>query len=71
MSEYFQFNWRDFVKGLVVSVLSGVLQTIYQVLTAGGQIDFKAVAISAIVALIAYLLKALGTDSSGKLGGKI
>ena len=64
-----QLNWRDLAKGAVLAVLTGILQVIYQSLSASGAIDLKAVGISATVALCAYLLKNLGTDANGKLGG--
>lgn len=64
-----QLNWKDLVKGAVLAVLTGALQTVYQSLTGTGIIDLKSIGISAVIALCAYLLKNLGTDSNGKLGG--
>ena len=71
MSTFGQINWRDIAKGAILAVLTGILQMVYQSLSANGVLDFKAIGVSAVIALCAYLLKALGTDSVGKLGGII
>jgi hypothetical protein len=71
MSKLWSLSRNDFIKGMVVSVLSAVLTLILQVLQSGGKIDVRTIETVAITALVAYLLKALGTDQNGDLLGKI
>lgn len=71
MSDLFKLDWRDLIKGAVVSVLTSVLAFILDALNKGVDLDLKTIGTLALSAFIGYLLKNLGTDSSGKLGGKI
>ncbi len=71
MSKLFSLEVKDFIKGLVVTVLTAVLSTLYQLLSAGGHIDWKSVGGAAILSGLAYLIKQLGTDTNGKLLGKV
>lgn len=71
MSKLWTLQTQDFVKGLVVTVITAVLTLILQVLQNGAAINWKAVGITALIAGIAYILKNLATDQNGKLLGKI
>ncbi len=71
MSKLFDLSWRDLVKGLIMAVGSAVLTALYQAITNGGQIDWNVIGTVGISAAVAYLIKNVFTDESGKLGGKI
>jgi hypothetical protein len=62
---------QDFVKGLVVAILTSVLTVFVQMIQTGGQVDLKQVGIAALVAGSAYLLKQFSTAENGKVLGKI
>jgi uncharacterized membrane protein len=70
-SQLWSVQTQDFVKGLVVAVLTSVLTVFVQMIQTGGQVDLKQVGIAALVAGSAYLLKQFGSDESGKVLGKI
>ena len=62
-SSMFTLNWRDFFKGLILAVAVPVLVTIQTSLAAGNiTFDWKAIGISALATLVAYLLKNFLTD---------
>lgn len=71
MSGLFRLDWKDLVKGCVVSVLTSVLAFILDALNQGVSLDWKTVGTLALSAFLGYLLKNLGTDSNGKLAGKL
>ena len=71
MSELFQLNVRDSLKGLVMAVLGAVVGLLLQLLQNGTAIEWKSVAVAALVAALSYILKQLGTDSDGKFAGKV
>jgi hypothetical protein len=72
MSNLFSLNLNDFWKGLIVTVLMAVLTTTYEVIGAGSlAINWQSVLIAGLGAGIAYLIKNLGTDSTGKFLGSI
>lgn len=69
-SSLFSLNWRDFLKGLLLAVLSAVVTFLYQVIQTGITFDaefFKAVGVVAITTLLAYLSKNLFENSDGDL----
>ena len=71
MSGLFKLDWKDLIKGAVVSVLTAVLAFILDALKKDISLDWNTIGTLALSAFIAYLIKNLGTDSQGKLGGKI
>lgn len=71
MSQLWNLQTQDFVKGLVVAVLVAVLTLIMQFLTNNATIVWSQVGSAALVAGCSYLLKNLATDQNGKLLGKI
>lgn len=71
MPGLFKLGWQDLVKGAVVSVLASVLTIVLDILNTGASLDWKVVGTVALTSFVSYLLKNLGTDSNGKLGGKI
>lgn len=65
---------KDFVRGLIVTVLSAVLSSLLTVLNENGlsftAFEVQMVITTALTTGISYLLKNLATDDHGKLGGK-
>lgn len=67
-SKFLSLNAKDFLKGLVVSVLTSVLTIVYTSLQAGiFTIDWKAVGTSALTAALAYITKNYLTNSEDQL----
>lgn len=66
-SKFFNFNVLDFIKGLVVAVLTAVLSGVYDILSAGGAVTVKSILLPAALSLISYLLKNLFTNSQDKI----
>lgn len=63
-SGFFKLDGEDFVKGLLLSVVSSVLTVVYQSLDAGSlNINWKNVGIAAATTGVAYLMKNLLTDA--------
>jgi hypothetical protein len=59
---------NDWVKGLVVAIITAPLTIIYQSVEAGSLvINWKVIIAAALTGGIAYLLKNLGTGTGGKL----
>ena len=71
MSNLWNLGTKDWIKGLVMTIITAILTLFLQVLQNGAKIDFKQVGLVALTAGIAYILKQLGTDQNGKLLGKI
>ncbi len=72
-SKFFSLNLRDFLKGLLLALLSAVVTFLYEVVQAGTAFDaefFKALGIVAVTTLLAYLGKNLFENSSGELAGE-
>lgn len=71
-SNLWNLNWKDLIKGLITAVIMGVLTIVYEMITAGGEIDLKKIGIVALGAGIAYLIKNFSSDKQGNpLGVKI
>jgi hypothetical protein len=69
-SSLFSLNWRDFLKGLLLAILSAVITFVYEVIQAGTAFDtefFRAMGLVAVSTLLAYLMKNLFENSSGTL----
>ena len=71
VSKLWELSGNDFFKGMIVAVLTAVLDTVYQVMQTGGisALDYKAIGSVAAFALVAYLVKNFGTDHNGKILG--
>ena len=67
-SDFLNLNWKDFVKGLLVAVLTAVITYLYGVIGTGDftAIDWKMVGSTALIAALAYLSKNLFTNSEGE-----
>jgi hypothetical protein len=68
-SEFMKLNSNDFVKGLVVAVVSAVLTALQLILTDSGTLpsgeDWKSILNVGLLALISYLLKNFLSNSEG------
>ena len=75
MSNLMKLNLQDFLRGLVVTVITAVLVFLLKLLDENGLAldlaDLQAIGQIAITSGVAYLLKNLVTDKQGKLGGRI
>jgi hypothetical protein len=71
MSTFLNLNSSDFLKGLVMAVLSTVITVVYQTVEAGSLVfDWKAIGTMALTSALAYIMKNLFTNSTGQLFGK-
>ncbi len=67
-SKFMRLNRRDFIRGLIVTILCAFLTGAYQVIASGFEINWvtmKPVVIAAIGAGVSYLTKNLLTNSKG------
>jgi len=70
-STFLNLNSTDFIKGLLMAVLSSVITIVYQTVEAGSLVfDWKAIGTMALTSALAYIMKNLFTNSTGKLFGK-
>jgi hypothetical protein len=72
MSGLFKLNGADFLRGLIVAVLSATLTFMQQFFSADGSIatiHWKTVGGVAAASAIAYILKNLFTNSQGEVVG--
>ena len=70
-STFLNLNSTDFIKGLIMAVLTTVITVIYQTVEAGSlTFDWKAIGTMALTSALAYIMKNLFTNSTGKLFGK-
>jgi hypothetical protein len=67
-STFLNLNTNDFIKGLIMAVLSTVITIVYQTVQAGSLVfDWKAIGTMALTSALAYIMKNLFTNSTGKL----
>jgi len=67
-STFLNLNTTDFIKGLVMAVLSTVITVVYQTVEAGSLVfDWKSIGTMALTTALAYIMKNLFTNSTGKL----
>jgi hypothetical protein len=70
-STFLTLNSSDFLKGLIMAVLSTVITVVYQTVETGSLIfDWKAIGTMALTTALAYIMKNLFTNSTGKLFAK-
>lgn len=64
-SSLFTLNKADFVKGLIIAVLTAVITAIYSTVQTGTlTFDWKSISIVALSAALAYITKNLLTNSN-------
>jgi len=67
-SSLFTLNSKDWIKGLVIAVLTAVITVVYSTIQAGTlMLDWKAISIAGISAALAYITKNLLTNSQDQL----
>ena len=67
-STLFTLNTSDFIKGLLMAVLSTVITIVYQTVEAGSLVfDWKSIGTMALTSALAYIMKNLFTNSQGQL----
>lgn len=67
-SKFLSLNTKDFLKGLVVSVLTSVLTIVYTSLQTGSlTFDWKYIGTTAITTAIAYIVKNYLTNSQDEI----
>jgi len=70
-STFLNLNTNDFIKGLIMAVLSSVITVVYQTVETGSlTFDWKAIGTIALTSALAYIMKNLFTNSTGKLFAK-
>ena len=70
-SEFLKLDQRDWLKGLVMVVLSSILTIALEVLQKGSlDFDWNKIAVVGLTAGVAYILKNLGTDQNDKMLGE-
>jgi hypothetical protein len=68
-SNFLTLNTKDFLKGLLVAVISAALTLIYTTIQAGSlNFDWKTIGITALTTGIAYIIKNVFQNSTGTLG---
>lgn len=71
MSTFLNLNSSDFIKGLLMAILSSVITVVYQTVESGSLVfDWKAIGTMALTTALAYIMKNLFTNSNGKLFAK-
>lgn len=67
-SPFLSLNSNDFIKGLVVAVLSSVIAILYSTVQAGSlTFDWKQIGTVALTSALGYIMKNLFTNSSDEL----
>ena len=65
-SLFLSLNTKDFIKGLLIAVLSAVVTILYNTIQTGSlTFDWKAIALTAMSSALAYIMKNLFTNSTG------
>jgi hypothetical protein len=65
-STFLTLGTKDFIKGLLVAVLSAVVTIVYNTIQTGSlAFDWKAIGMTALTSAIAYIMKNLFTNSTG------
>jgi branched-subunit amino acid transport protein len=70
-SLFLTLNKQDYLKGLIVAVISAVITVIYSTIQTGTlTLDWKSIATAALSAALAYITKNLLTNSEDKFLAK-
>ena len=70
-SSFLSLNTKDFIKGLLLAVLTTVITIIYNSLQAGDlTFDWKSIGTTALTTALAYIMKNLLTNSNDQFLGK-
>jgi hypothetical protein len=70
-SSFLSLNTKDFIKGLLLAVLTTVITIVYNSLQAGDlTFDWKSIGTTALTTALAYIMKNLLTNSNDQFLGK-
>ena len=73
-SKFLALNARDFFKGLIVAVVTAVITFLYNLIQVGplvfDKVLLESIGMTAITAMLAYLMKNLFTNTSGEIATK-
>lgn len=65
-STFLSLNTKDFIKGLLVAVLSAVVTILYNTIQTGSlDFDWKQIGVMALTSALAYIMKNLFSNSTG------
>jgi len=70
MSSFLKLNFQDLLKGVIVTVLTSVLTSVYTIIQSGVMptlAELKTIALTGLMAGIAYLCKNILTNSNGQV----
>lgn len=68
MSSYLSLNSVDYIKGLLMAVLTAVITVVYTSIQEGAVVfNWKVIAMSALSAALAYITKNFLTNSENKI----
>jgi hypothetical protein len=73
MSNFLNLNTSDFVKGLIVAVLTVVVSGVGSIISTGSlptSTQWKVIGLAGVSAAVAYIIKNLFTNSQGQFLGK-
>ena len=71
MSNFFNLNLKDAIKGVITAVLAAILTLIYGLLQSGNPIDLHQILLVGLTAGLGYIIKNFLTDSNGNFVGKV
>lgn len=67
-STFLNLNAKDFIKGLVIAVITAVITILYDTVQTGSlTFDWKLISSTAITSALAYIMKNLFTNSNGTI----
>lgn len=70
-STFLSLNTKDFIKGLLLAVLTTVITIVYNSLQSGNlTFDWKSIGTTALTTALAYIMKNLLTNSNDQFLGK-
>jgi hypothetical protein len=65
-STFLSLNTKDFIKGLLVAVLSAIVTILYNTIQTGSlDFDWKQIGVMALTSALAYIMKNLFSNSTG------
>jgi len=60
---FFNLKTKDFIKGLILAVITAVITFLTDMLNLGVEFEWKKILITSVIAMLSYLVKNLFTNS--------
>jgi len=60
---FFNLKTKDFIKGLILAVITAVIAFLTDMLNLGVEFEWKKILITSVIAMLSYLVKNLFTNS--------